>query len=84
MKYNDKSIIRSIYTLRKETLQRVMTIAETETRLESLLNVLKFTSTELQKFEEMDKSDPQSYVDYIDIVTQSLRLRSESQTGTEE
>ena len=60
LKLNDINVIRNLYTLRKRTLTRVMKLAENESKLDTLLNVLKFASLELQKFSELEKpgTDP--------------------------
>jgi transposase-like protein len=73
LKHNDINIIRNLYTLRKQTLQRVMALTEKETRLESLLRVLQFASGELQKFSDLEKDEPdKSTEDYISYITKIM------------
>jgi hypothetical protein len=80
MKHNDINIIRHLYSLRKRTLQRVVVMAEKETKLESLLNVLKFVSGEIQKFSEIEKPEDEIAVDYIKIVTNAFIKSSKDQS----
>lgn len=82
MKHNDINIIRNLYTLRKGTLHRVMQIAEQETKLESLLNVLKFASAELEKFSVLEKTEPNSPKDFVAYVTNIMFGNKGGLTGT--
>jgi hypothetical protein len=72
MKNNDIHVIRNLYLLRKRTLQRVMVIAEKETRLDSLLKVLAYTSDELDKFSEGEKGEQDSTTDYVAYITKIM------------
>jgi transposase-like protein len=72
LKINDVNVIRNLYTLRKRTLSRVMKMAENETKLESLLNVLKFVSGELQKFSELDKPEGDSATNFVEYITKLM------------
>jgi hypothetical protein len=72
MKHNDINIIRNLYRLRKGTLQKVILMADKETRLESLLNVLKFASAELEKFSELDKPETDSATNYVEYITKIM------------
>jgi hypothetical protein len=82
MQFNDISIIRSLYTLRKGTLLRVVAIAEKETKLESLLNVLKYVSGELQKFNDCEKTEPDTAIDYVAYITKIMFGSKEDQIRT--
>lgn len=82
MKHNDINIIRNLYTLRKGTLHRVMRMAEQETRLESLLNVLKFASAELEKFSVIEKAEPDTTTDFVAYITNIMFGKKDGQTET--
>lgn len=82
MKHNDINIIRNLYVLRKGTLNRVMKMAEQENRLESLLNVLKFASAELEKFSVLEKSEPDKEADYVAYLTSVMFGKNEYQSET--
>lgn len=79
MKHNDISIIRSLYSLRKRTLHRVMTMAEKETKLESLVNVLKYVSGELQKFSDLEKAEPETTTDFVAYITKIMFGKKDGQ-----
>jgi hypothetical protein len=80
MTLNDINIIRNLYLLRKGTLQKVMQIAEQETKLESLLNVLKFASAELEKFSILEKSEPLTTTDFVAYITNIMFSKKDSHT----
>jgi hypothetical protein len=84
LKLNDVNVIRNLYTLRKRTLSRVMIMAEKETRLESLLNVLKFASAELEKFSVLEKAEPDTTTDYVAYITNIMFGKKDSQTKASE
>lgn len=83
MQYNDISIIRSLYTLRKGTLLRVVAIAEKETKLESLLRVLQFASGELQKFSELDKPEADSATNFVEYITKIMLENQNEQSSND-
>lgn len=72
LKQNDVKIMRTLYRLRMNTLQKVVLLAEKETKLESLLNILKFVSGELQRFVELDKEAPNSAINFVELITRNL------------
>lgn len=74
MKQYDINIIRYLYALRKRTLHKISIMAEKETRIEPLLNVLKFVTVEIERFTGIEKSEKDSSsTNIIAMITQYFR-----------
>lgn len=84
MKHYDINILRHLYAIRKRTLQRVMVMAENEKKIEALVNLLKFVSSEIQKFSEIEQPGYDPTVDYIAIVTNALIENQKEQSAVED
>lgn len=84
LKYNDINIIRNLYSIRKRTLQRIVVMAEKETKIEAMVNLLKFVSGEIQRFTEMEKPGNDLNVDYIAIITNQLIENRDKKAQLEE
>jgi hypothetical protein len=70
--HNDVNIIRHLYVIRKSILQRVGLLAESETKLEALVNLMRYVSFEIEKISEMGSPGNDSTVDYIAIIANQL------------
>jgi transcriptional regulator with XRE-family HTH domain len=82
MKYNDTIIIRTLFAIRKRALQKVLLMTEKEAKVESLINVLKYASGELQKFSETENARPNSRDNIIQIINGEMRLSEERLRNT--
>jgi hypothetical protein len=79
MKNNDINIIRTLYVIRKRTLQKLLIMAESETKIDPLLNLLKHASIEIQKFSDMEKQEPEKISDaraFFELVSSQMTKQS--------
>jgi hypothetical protein len=84
MKYKETHIIRNLFIIRKSALHRVMILAEQETKIDTLINILKFVSGELQKFTEEDSNEKDKTINYIKIVTDQMIKNQEKKIELDE
>lgn len=54
MQQSERNILRRLYFLRKRTIQKIIDIADKETRVEVLISLLKFVSTEIDHLTEIE------------------------------
>jgi hypothetical protein len=75
MKYQDMAVIRNLFQLRMLSLKNIMTLAETEKRIDPLINLLKFVAIELEKYNTWEKEETKN-IDFFKMITDSLTKKS--------
>jgi hypothetical protein len=84
MVQKDIHVLRYLYALRKRSLHKISIMAEKESRIEPLLSVLKYVSSEIDKFAEIDKAEKTgntvSPLSFIAHIEQQIKARNQSET----